>query len=599
MVLVPFLVAASLPSEETITEEALLEQVRFLASPAMTGRGVGTPGIERAADHIAREFQQAGLKPGGTQGYRQIFEVITGMKVGPKTQMRVMGRGADQKRSDALSEKLFTPFGFSEDGAVEGEVVFAGYGISAPELKYDDYAGIDVTDKIVLVMTHEPRERDEESPFRHPNAYRYTEVRYKAINAREHGAKAMIVVEDPLGHPGESEELFAIRGIAGGSRAGIVAINARRSVAQRLLKPTGKTLVQLQQDIDRTLIPRTFLIPTVRVAIRVKLIEERGTTANIIGVLPGRDPVLRRTAIVVGAHYDHLGSGGEYSLAPSHYGEIHPGADDNASGTAGLILLARAFARSGGPRRSLVFAAFSAEELGILGSSHYAKSPPIPLQKTVAMINLDMIGRLKERTLYVFGVKTGEEFADLLEEVNRDRDLTLKLGGGEYGPSDHTSFYTRKAPVLFFFTGPHSDYHRPSDTVDKLNGEGLAEVARFVYRVIEHLANRPEPVTYVQVKEPPPAARGRGYGAYFGVVPDFGSQEEEGVRLSGIRPGSPAEEAGLQEGDIIVTMAGVRVKNLHDLVYVLRSKRAGDKVEVVFLRGGQEIWSTTTLQRRR
>ncbi|MFB3143588.1 MAG: PA domain-containing protein, partial [Candidatus Methylomirabilales bacterium] len=189
----PFLVAASLPSEETITEEALLEQVRFLASPAMTGRGVGTPGIERAADHIAREFQQAGLKPGGTQGYRQIFEVITGMKVGPKTQMRVMGRGADQKRSDALSEKLFTPFGFSEDGAVEGEVVFAGYGISAPELNYDDYAGIDVTDKIVLVMTHEPRERDEESPFRHPNAYRYTEVRYKAINAREHGAKAMIV----------------------------------------------------------------------------------------------------------------------------------------------------------------------------------------------------------------------------------------------------------------------------------------------------------------------------------------------------------------------------------------------------------------------
>jgi len=600
IVFLPLLVTASaLRGEGIITPSALLEQVGILASPAMTGRGVGTPGIDRAADHIAREFQMAGLKPGGTHGFHQPLSVITGVKVGRKTRMRLISWGHDQQRSAALSEQLFAPFGFSEDGAVEAEVVFAGYGITAPELEYDDYAEVDVTDKVVLVMTHEPREKDEKSPFRDPEAYRYTEVRHKTINAREHGAKAIIIVEDPRNHQGEREELFAVRGVAGGRRAGIVAVNAKRSVAESLLRSTGKTVVRLQQAIDRTLKPQGLPIPGARVAIQVELIEERGTTVNIIGVLPGSDPVLRETAIVVGAHYDHLGLGGEYSLAPSRYGEIHPGADDNASGTAGLILLARAFAQSGGAKRTLIFAAFSAEELGIVGSSHYAKNPRFPLQQTVSMVNLDMIGRLKNRILYAFGVKTGKEFADLLGEVNQNPGLTLKLGGDGYGPSDHTSFYARRVPVLFFFTGPHTDYHRPSDTADKLNSEGLAEVSRFVYRVVEYLANRATAITYVKVKEPPPAGRGRGYGAYFGSIPDFGFEEETGVLLTGVRPGSPAEKAGLHEGDLIVKMAGVRIKNLHDLVYVLRSKRAGDTIEVVFIRNSKEIQKITTLGRRR
>ena len=601
IILFPLLLAAGAPRvEETITGGALLEQVRILASPGMAGRGVGTPGIEKAAEHIAREFQRAGLKPGGTDGYRQPFEVITGVRVGRDTRMGVREGGGGEGTSAVLSEDLFTPFSFSADGLGEGEVVFAGYGITAPELRYDDYAHVDVTGKVVLVMTHEPREKDEKSPFRDPNAYRYTEVRYKAINAREHGAKAMIVVEDPVNHRGEPEGLFAIRGVVGGDRAGIVAVNAKRSVAERLLKVSGKTLAELQQAIDGTLTPQSFTIPVVRVAIQVQLIEDRGTTANIRGILPGTDPILRETAVVVGAHYDHLGMGGEYSLAPASYGQIHPGADDNASGTAALILLARAFAQSGGTTRSLVFAAFSAEELGVVGSSHYVRHPSIPIEKTVAMVNMDMIGRLRDRTLYVFGVRTGKEFGDLLEDLNRDGNFTLTLGGDGYGPSDHLSFYVRKVPVLFLFTGPHSDYHRPSDTVDKINSDGLAAVTRFVYRVVERLANRPDPVTYVQLKEPaPPAGGGVGYGAYFGSIPDFASQGEEGVRLSGVRPESPAEKAGLQEGDVLVQMAGVRVKNLHDLVYILRSKRAGDQVEVVFRRNGQEHRATTVLERRR
>ena len=599
ILLLLFLVAASPLPEETITPAVLLEQVRILASPEMTGRGPGTPGIERAADHIAREFRKAGLKPIGSNGYRQPFEVITAVRLGPQTQMHVVKGGPQKASKEAVSDKLFTPFGFSEDGAVEAEVVFAGYGITAPELNYDDYAGLDVTGKIVLVMTHEPREKDEKGPFRDPNAYRYTEVRYKAINAREHGAKAIIIVEDPLSHRDDPEELFAIRGVMGGSRAGIIAINAKRTVAEDLLKPTKKTLADLQREIDRVLTPQSLSIPGVQLAIQVNLIEEMGTTANIVGVLPGSDPILRETAVVVGAHYDHLGFGGEYSLAPSRYGEIHPGADDNASGTAGLILLARAFARRGGTKRTLIFAAFSAEEMGIIGSAYYARHPLIPLEQTVAMVNMDMIGRLTDSTLYVMGSKTGQEFFDLLQEVNRDFHLNLKLGKGAYGPSDHTSFYAREVPVLFFFSGPHTDYHRPSDTWDKINGDGLAKVTRLAYRIIDQLANRPEPITYVQVEEPRPAGGGRGYGAYFGSIPDFGPGDGEGVRLMGVRPGSPAQKAGLQAEDILVEMGGVRIKNLRDLLYVLRSKRAGDTVDVVFLRNGQKIQGTATLGRRR
>ncbi|MFQ5657191.1 MAG: M28 family peptidase, partial [Candidatus Methylomirabilales bacterium] len=578
---------------------ALLEQVRILASPEMTGRGPGTPGIDRAADHIALEFQKAGLKPGGTDGHRQPFEVVTAVSIGPKTQMHVVNTEPEEESKEAVSDTLFTPFGFSEDGVVEADVVFVGYGITAHELNYDDYAGLDVTGKIVLVMTHEPREKDEKSPFRDPKAYRYTEVRYKAINAREHGAKAIIIVEDPLSHQGDPEQLFAIRGVMGGSRAGIIAVNAKRILAENLLKGTGKMLASLQRDIDRALNPQSLVIPGVRLAIQVNLFEERGTTANIVGVLPGSDAALRETAILIGAHYDHLGFGGEYSLAPSRYGEIHPGADDNASGTAGLILLARAFARRGRAKRTLIFAAFSAEEMGIIGSGYYARHPLIPLEKTVAMINMDMIGRLTDSTLYVMGSKTGEEFADVLQEVNRGFHLNLKLGKGAYGPSDHTSFYVRKVPILFFFSGPHTDYHRPSDTWDKINGDGLADVTRLVYRVIDRLANRPEPITYVQVEEPQPAGRGRGYGAYFGSIPDFGPGDGQGVRLMGVRPGSPAEKAGLQSEDVLVKMGGVRIKNLRDLLYILRSKRAGDTVEVVFLRNGQKLQSTTTLRRRR
>ncbi|HSB70505.1 MAG TPA: M28 family peptidase [Candidatus Methylomirabilis sp.] len=569
--------------------EDLLSIVQALAAPAMEGRATGSPGMERAARYIAGEFQRAGLLPGGDgSSYFQAFEVATGIHLGDQNRLRLQraegGQGYQVSRD-------FTPFSFSDSGRVQAEAAFVGYGITAPELQYDDYAGVDVTGKVVLVLTGDPRERDTASPFRRPEAYRYTEVRYKALNAREHGARGIILVTNPLAHGEEPEHLFAIRGITSVSQSGILAINALRGVAEAILARSGRSLRGLQEAIDRDLRPSSFVVPGLAVEIEVQLIHEHGRAWNVIGLLRGTDPALRAQAVVVGAHYDHLGHGGETSLAPERYGEVHPGADDNASGTAGVVGLARRFAAEGGARRSIVFVAFAGEEMGLLGSSHYVRAPAFPLDHTVAMLNLDMIGRLRSDTLYVFGVDTGKEFREVLDAANRDAGFTFKLSGDGYGPSDHTPFYGKDLPVLFFFTGPHPDYHRPTDTADKINGPGLSRVVGLVAGVLRRVAEGSAPVTFARVERSTPsrpsAARGQGYGPYFGLVPEFG-QPDEGVRLNGVLAGSPAEKAGLRAGDLIVRFDGRTVRNLEDLVFVLRGKRAGDLVEVVYRRGDEE-----------
>ncbi len=586
---------ATNPPEASLDAAWLLGQVKALTAPEMAGRAAGTPGADRAAHHIAQVFRDTGLRPGGEDGYFQWFEVFTGVHLGQPTHLRV--RRGDLILDYALGES-FLPFRFSESGRVQGEVVFAGYGITAPDLNYDDYTHLDVEGKIVLVMTHEPRERDETSPFRRPEAFHYTELRHKVINAREHGAKAIIVVTDEVNHRDEPEALTPLRG-SGAAQWGIVAVHASRRVAGALLTGSGTTLAQLQHEIDAHLEPRSRPLAGVTVELEVTLVRERGRTANVVGILPGRDPHLRDEAIVIGGHYDHLGTGMESSLAPDRLGEIHPGADDNASGTAAVMALARAFARAGGTRRTLIFAAFAAEELGLLGSTHYVKSPPFPLDRTVAMLNLDSVGRMERNRLHIMGVDSAKELRALVETVGRELGLELRLTGDAFGPSDHTAFYTRDRPVLFFFTGTHPDYHRPSDTWEKINADGLQHVALAAYRIGSRLADQESRLTFVK---PEPGSRSRGgggYGPYFGSIPDFSDSPVPGVPLGGVRPGSPADKAGLKGGDIIVKFAGVAVRNLDDLTFALRTRRAGDTVEVIYLRDGAEHAVRATLEERR
>jgi aminopeptidase YwaD len=573
--------------------EWVLDQVRTLAAPDLEGRASGTPGADRAARHIARVFQDAGLRPGGDAGsFLQAFQVATGTRLGATNALTVLG---PTPRTLALGSD-FVPLGVSTDGDVTGDVVFVGYGITAPDLHYDDYAGVDVRDKIVIAMTQEPRAKDPGSPFRRPDAYHYSERRHKIINAREHGARAILLVS----HPGSDRDaLPALRGVS--QPWGILAAAVTRPVADSLLARAGKPLADRAAAIDQAMTPQSSALTGVSLRLQTTLMREHGTTANVIGVLPGTDPKLGQEAIVLGAHYDHLGRGGEGSLAPDQLGTVHPGADDNASGTAVIMGLARAFAAAGGAPRTLVFIAFSGEEMGLIGSAHYARHPTVALNKTVLMVNVDMVGRLRDGKVYVGGVESGHGLRSVVTDAaqQQGQGLALELRGDPFAPSDHVTFYGAGAPVLFFFTGAHSDYHRPTDTWDKINAKGLQTIGDLVARIATAVAASPTPPAYVKVPAPAGGGRGGGYGPVFGVVPDFATAERPGVRITGVRPGSPADKAGVQAGDVIVKFAGIDVKTLDDLTFALRARRAGDQVDVVVVRDGQERQVQAVLEERR
>ncbi|HEV8310197.1 MAG TPA: M28 family peptidase [Methylomirabilota bacterium] len=570
----------------------LLGWVRELSGPTMEGRAAGTPGADRAASYIADHFRRIGLRPLGDGGtYFQRFRVLTGVRLGHGNLVEVSVPGRPP-RGFAPSRDVL-PFTFSDDGEARGDLVFAGYGITAPPLGYDDYAGVEVRGKVVLVMTGEPQERNPHGPFRPAEHFHYTELRHKVLNAREHGAAAIAIVENP----GRSQD--SPQPIRGTTPAwGLLAVSATRAVASAMLAPAGQSLAGLHADIDRSLTPRSRPVPGVSARVRVALVREQGETANVLGFLPGTDPALREEAVVIGAHYDHLGRGSPFSLAPAQADEVHPGADDNASGTAAVMGLAEAFAR-GGTRRSLVFAAFSGEELGLLGSSHYVGHPPVPIEHTVAMVNLDSVGRMRDNQLYAMGVDTGQGLRALVEQAAVGLEVKLLLRGDGVGPSDHTAFHNRERPVVFFFTGTHPDYHRPSDTWDKVNADGLRKVVAVAHRTVRALADRDDRLTFVRVPAAAPPVSGGGYGPFFGVVPDFAEQPAPGVRLGGVRTGSPADRAGLRTGDMIVRFAGVTVRTLDDLTFALRSRRPGDTIEVTYVREGVEHTVQATLEQRR
>ena len=563
----------------------LLERVRALAAPEMEGRASGTAGAERAAGYVAGEMQRIGLQPGGDGGtWQQAFTVPTGIRLGDVNALSIV---APAPRLLTLGRD-FVPLTVSAEGRQEADVVFAGYGITAPDLGWDDYAGVEARGRVVLILEHEPRRSDPAGIFRRPDAYHYSERSHKIINAREHGALAVLLVV-----PGET--LPSLTGYA--QSQGILVAAITPAVADALLAPVGG-LAAAVREIDARPAPRSFALPGARVALQVGLVRERGGAVNVIGILPGRDARLRDEAVVIGAHYDHLGRGGQGSLAPEATGRVHPGADDNASGVAAMLGLARAFVEAGGVHRTLVFAAFAGEEMGLLGSAHYVRRPAHPLERTVLMLNLDMVGRLRERTLYVSGVDSGTGLRALVQA--QAGGLTLSMRGDPYGPSDHASFYAAGRPVLFLFTGAHADYHRPTDTWDRVDAGGLAEVTAFAARIVDAVAAAATPPAYARVAAPGASSgRAAGYGPFFGVVPEFGESERSGVRVGGVRAGSPAERAGVRQGDVIVAFGGLTVRTLEDFTFALRGRRPGDRVEVTVLREGAQRRFDAVLEERK
>ncbi len=550
--------------------------VAFLASDDLKGRRAGTAEGDRAAAWVAEQFRKIGLSPAGSDGaWLQPFGFIDGVDLGPKNRLET---GAAAPRAWSVGTD-FRPLAFSAAGAAGGEVVFAGYGIVSKDLGYDDYEGLDVKDKVVLVLRYGPDGDDEKSPFSP-----FAALRFKAAAAREKGAKAMLVVAGPLTKD-VPDDLIALRTDAAFSDAGIVAVSIRRRVGEALLAGTGKTLEAAQKAIDAARKPAPFVAAGSRVALNVDVAPRRARTANVIGLLKGADPAKSAEVVIVGAHYDHLGLGGTTSLASASGPQIHHGADDNASGVAAMLETARDLVASRATlARSILFISFGAEELGTLGSLHFTKNPTVPWDSVVAMFNLDMVGRLRENKLDVQGVGTSPAWKGFVEASNKDAALKLALLDGGFGPSDHSPFYAAKKPVLFAFTGAHGDYHKPSDTADRIDPEGIVRVVKFVEPIVAAVASAPERIAYTEVKGGAPAGGGsRSFRVWVGGIPDF-SEEGQGVKLSGVTGGSPAEKAGFLAGDTIVRFGDKELKNLYDYTYALQGRKPGEKVSVVVRR---------------
>ena len=580
------------PSLGTTDPQRYGNDVKALSSPNMEGRGAGTKGIARAARLLESRYKHLGLKPAGTNSYLQPFTVITGARIQGDNHLTVeTGTGKQELKVN----QDYVPFSFSSSGSMNGQLVFAGYGASAEEFQYDDYAGIDVKDKIVVMLRYEPEGFAAKSG--HAGLTQHSQLVTKAINARNHGAKAMILINGKLGDS-EEDLLTRFGTVSGPEDVGIVFVQVKNAVAEEWFREAGKSLSETQKQMNESSKPDSFAFPeNLRLAMNVGIESTRATVNNVLAYLPGKTDEY----VVIGAHYDHLGRGNVDSLAPSQIGQIHPGADDNASGTAGVLELARLLAPMRGQlQRGILFASFAGEELGLLGSAHWVKEPTLPLDKCAAMLNMDMIGRIKDKKVFVGGVGTGSTFKTLLEQAAAKSDLKLEYSASGYAASDHTSFVSRKVPVLFFFSGLHSDYHKPSDTWDKINSGDAADLLNLVASVGLQLANAPDRPTYVTVVEDKPvtARGGGGYGPYFGSIPDFG-QVENGVRFSDVRPGSPAAKAGLQAGDILVQFGDKTIKNLYDFTDVLRRSKVGDVVEVKVLRDGKPVTAKVKLEQRK
>jgi Peptidase family M28/PDZ domain/PA domain len=589
---------------DPITRLELTQHVRTLASDQMEGRRTGEPGAERAARYIEQEFIRVGLRPGGDDGsYRQRFMVRTGARLGDRNRLAWRASG---KRRDLVLNRDFRPLGFSATThrRLEGKAAFVGYGITAPKLGYDDYAGIDVEGRIVLILRFEPAVDDSLSPFSGTALTEHADLRRKVQNAHDHGAVGVILLTAAHSGPGDSLLGF-VPGAAASGGSAIPAVQARYAALEPALAANQVDLVAVQDQIDTTYAPASSPLDLI-VEMEVDLDPIEVEAANVVGILRGHDPDRRREAIVAGAHYDHLGFGGPESLAPDS-AAIHNGADDNASGVAALIEMAAALGTAQHPvARSVVFAAFTGEELGLLGSTHYVNAPPMPLDETRAMVNLDMIGRAPRGRVFVSGVGSSPELRAIAEEEIAASLAIPVFGEGGLGPSDHTAFYSRDIPVLFFYSPPHADYHRPTDDWEKVDFESLEGVARIASRVVGRLAaGEVETIRFTRADGTwQPGAGGgegygsRGYGPYLGTIPDFTSQDE-GVRLTGVREGSPAAAAGLKRGDVIVKWNGRSIRNLAEYAQALKSQSPGDRVELGFLRDGQEETAAAVLAERR
>lgn len=577
-------------------EQRFQAHIDYLASDELEGRGIGSAGIEKAAAYIAGQFAQIGLEPGGDDGtYFQTFEMTLHRTLNDDGRLAFAGEPTELAQGCD-----FIPFNFSSDEAFSGDVVFCGYGIVNAEKDHDDFAGIDLAGKVALMLRGEPDTWADEDG----DATRYATFRNKVYNVKDRDAVAVLIVNQAPSEAQEDELVEFAR--AGADDFGIPAFHVLRSAVEAQLKKGGLgALDELQGKLDEGHTV-SGLLAHVRATGKASFDRRSAPTHNVVGILRGQG-ALAQEAVVIGAHYDHLGirkpmmrKFREGKLVKQVGGpQIHNGADDNASGTSGIIEIARLFAAEPTPKRSLVFVAFTGEETGLHGSKHYVQDPAVSLDNTVAMLNLDMVGRLdsKERELTVFGARCGDGFMDMLTRAGKSLGLTITPGSDPGGRSDHAPFIRKRIPSMHFFSGFHSDYHKPGDDSDKINAPGGAKIVQLVHRVAGEIAGREGRPTFLVVEkdkknEPAPAP---AYRVVMGLAPGYGDDGKQGMKVDAVNPEGPADLAGMKADDRIIRINNKKVGNVGDYMAATRNNNPGDTVEVVVLRNGKEVTLQVTL----
>ena len=562
--------------------DRLQTHVKHLASEALEGRRTGTKGATEAARYIAAEFKRVGLKPlagdakrnGSESQFLQKFPYVAGVELGGRNGL--LARMNDVHMSLTVRED-WMPLGFSANDRLNfARATLVGYGITASELNHNDYADPKVAGSVAIALAGTP---DGDNP--HGQFARYSDVRWKAVAARNAGALALIIIASEQDF--KQDRLSKLRYDNGGD-AGIPVIAISRKAATDLLfRPLADFELAAKSKSAAAYQRLAWSI-----SLDTNLVRNELPAYNVIGMLEGADPVLKNEYVVIGAHYDHLGRGGEGSgsLAPRS-GDIHYGADDNASGTAGVLELARVLrAQKPRPKRTIIFVAFGGEEEGLLGSNYYVNHPLIPLASTVAMINMDMIGRMQNRRLVVGGVGTAKEWREILA-ADTEKLFQLTLNEDGFGPSDHSSFYGKQVPVLFFWTGTHTDYHKPTDTFEKINYEDEAGILRLVARIVNQMDAADKRLTYTTAKADP-APRTGGFRVFLGTIPNY-ADSNNGLLLDGVRDNSPAAKAGLKAGDRVVKIGKFEIKNVYDYTSALGEMKAGEEYVVEVVRGTERL----------
>lgn len=559
-----------------ITAQELLSHISFLASDELKGRMTGTEEILSAAEYIKSEFVKYGLEPLFGDSYFQEFPFVAGIELGENNSLKF---AVNEEEITQVMLSDFIPVSFSGKADIKGRMVFAGYGISSTKANYDDYKDVDVKDKIVIVLRNHPEHTKSQSKFNE-----YSSLRYKASVAKEKGATGILFVN---GYEYETDDLVKLKYDKAPIIKEFAALHIKRIFIEKLFSSQGLSFKEVQKLIADSLKPASIEF-NAEAEIQTEILEISKVCRNVAGLLIGSDPVLKNEYMVIGAHYDHLGMGEAGSLFRGEEPQVHNGADDNASGTAGVLELAQKFSSIGPElKRSIIFIAFSGEELGLLGSNYFVNHSPIPSGKMISMFNMDMIGRLnEEKSLIVYGTGTSSIWKERLEKNNQS-GFKLTFNDEGFGPSDHSSFYGKNIPVLFFFTGVHQDYHRPTDDVEFINAAGQEEIVRFVYQLANSIVTDENKPDFISVPRKEMEST-RAWRVYVGTVPDFASTSE-GFKISGVNDGSPAAIGGMKAGDIINSFAGKTISNIYDYVYALQDCSPGDEVEVIVTRNGEKL----------